>query len=144
VVRVRAAALALRNGSILLARHVKDGRTSFLLPGGGVDAGEFAHSALARELREEAQVTATIGSLRYVIEARTPDGSRHIVQLVFDATFDGDVGPSTDPRVAACEWHLVHALRTLPFYPAVGSHIADDLENRRAEARYILAPWIDV
>ena len=141
--RVRVAALAIQGDRVLLARHVKNGRVSFLLPGGGVESGETAHQALAREMREEAGVACRIGDLRYVVEARSPNGAKHLMQLVFDVTIDGDVGPSSDARVAACEWHDVEALRTLDVHPAVGPILADDLTSGDGpRCRYLLAAWV--
>ncbi len=140
--RIRVAALAVRGADILLARHVKDGRTSYLLPGGGLEDDENAHEALARELREEASVEAAISDLRYVIEIRAPDGSRHIVQLVFATTIVGEIGDSTDPRVARCEWRPLKELRSLPLHPDVGDILADDLSQIEPVAcRYVLAKW---
>jgi len=81
--RIRVAALALRDGALMLAKHRKDDRESFLLPGGGIEHGESIRDALARELREEARVACDIGALRYVIEVQAPLLSRHIVQFVF-------------------------------------------------------------
>ena len=49
-VRVRVA-VCLRDGDrILLAEHVKHGRRHWLLPGGGVEAGETMVGAAAREM----------------------------------------------------------------------------------------------
>src|SRR5579863_1118334 len=113
VIRVRVAALIVAQGRVLLARHAKNGRIAYLLPGGGVHDGETARAALARELREEASARVESHALRYVIETAAPDGSRHLLQLVFHATLLDEVGASTDPRVSACEWHDVVALKTL-------------------------------
>ena len=144
MVRLRVAALAIRGHRILLARHVKNARTSFLLPGGGVEMGETAHAALARELREEADVACAIGDLRYVVEARAPHGSKHLVQLVFDTEILGEAGASRDARVAACEWHDVGALRTIDLHPAIGAVLADDLQGSGTPScRYLEATWVD-
>ncbi|HEY5095801.1 MAG TPA: NUDIX domain-containing protein [Candidatus Eremiobacteraceae bacterium] len=142
MVRVRVAALAVKKEKILLARHVKANRSAFLLPGGGMECGETAAETLLRELREEAGVDARIGDLRYVMEARSPDGKRHILQLVFAAKIDGEIGASLDPRVAECAWHPIGDLRTIRMHPDAGSTIADDLAGGAAPAcRYLLAPW---
>jgi 8-oxo-dGTP diphosphatase len=144
LVRVRVAALTIRDDRILLARHIKNHRTSYLLPGGGLEIGETAHEALVRELREEAGVECSIGALRYVVEARAANGSRHIVQLTFDVRIEGEVGESRDPRVAGCEWHPISGLRTLPIHPAVGNAIADDLgSDHDRPCRYLIAEWVD-
>jgi len=141
MIRVRIAALCVRDGKILLARHVKEARVSYLLPGGGLEDDETAHDALLRELREEAGVHAHVGDVRYVIEARAPDASRHLVQIVFDAVIEGTIGASSDPRVTECAWHDVSELRSLPLHPAVGATLADDIEAGAKSCRYILAPW---
>ncbi|HEY7993121.1 MAG TPA: NUDIX domain-containing protein [Candidatus Eremiobacteraceae bacterium] len=142
MVRVRVAALIVRDRRVLLARHVKHGRTSYLLPGGGIETRETAIEALTRELREEASAAVTIGALRYVVEAIAPDGSKHLLQLIFEATLANEVGPSTDPRVVACEWHDVAALRTLTIHPGVGQRLAADVESGDAAVDYVTAPWI--
>jgi 8-oxo-dGTP diphosphatase len=143
MVRVRVAALVIRGDRVLLARHVKNERTSYLLPGGGLESGETAREALARELREEASVASAIGDLVYVVEARAPTGSKHLMQLVFNTEIRGEVGASTDARVAACEWHDIESLRTLDLHPAIGAVLADDLRGSGAPScRYLVAPWV--
>lgn len=143
MVRVRVAALVIRAGRVLLARHVKHGRTTFLLPGGGLEPRESAHEALAREVREEASAVVDIGALRYVVEAIAPDGAKHLVQLVFEATIEGEIGVSTDPRVAACEWHDVDTLATIDLHPAIGRELAADLAGgEQMQCRYMIAAWV--
>ena len=55
--RIRVSALLRWEGRILLCRHEKEGRGDYwLLPGGGVNAGESLVDALHRELAEEVGV----------------------------------------------------------------------------------------
>jgi 8-oxo-dGTP diphosphatase len=139
--RVRAAALCVADGRVLLAKHVRGAQQTYLLPGGGVAAGETAVAAVEREVREEAGTGCEVGALRYVVETLAPGGARHLVQIVFATTLLGTPGPSLDPRVAECAWHPIADLRTLPFHPDVGGQIADDLAAGFDGCRYLLAPW---
>jgi ADP-ribose pyrophosphatase YjhB (NUDIX family) len=51
--RVRSAAVVVRNESLLVIHRFKDGRTYCVLPGGGVEDGETLRKACERELLEE-------------------------------------------------------------------------------------------
>ena len=51
--RIRVSAVLRREGRILLIRQEKPGKEYWMLPGGGVDAGETLLQALKRELAEE-------------------------------------------------------------------------------------------
>jgi 8-oxo-dGTP pyrophosphatase MutT (NUDIX family) len=139
--RVRVAALCAADGRVLLAKHVRGSRATYLLPGGGVASGETAIAAVEREVREEAGTGCEVGALRYVVETLATDGTRHLVQVVFAATLTGEPGASADPRVAECAWHPIADLRTLPFHPDVGTEIANDLDAGFDGCRYLLAPW---
>ena len=58
--RIRVSAILMWQGRILLCRQEKPDKEYWLLPGGGVDAGETLVEALRRELREELGVTADV------------------------------------------------------------------------------------
>ena len=88
--RIRVSALLQRGGKILLCRHEKSGREHWLLPGGGVTAGETLISALRRELAEECNLEEAIpleGPIA-IVESISPAGAastRHVVHIIFAA-----------------------------------------------------------
>lgn len=64
--RVRAAAIIVRDGALLL--HRAQGDDFWALPGGRVEAGEAAVSAVVREVHEELGVAVAAGPLRFIVE----------------------------------------------------------------------------
>ena len=101
--RLAAYALVRREGRILLTRHSERGPRpgTWTLPGGGLEHGEAPANAVAREVREETGLEATVGALLGVHDEHftgtAPSGREedfHGVHLVFAA----DVGAGS-PRV---------------------------------------------
>jgi 8-oxo-dGTP diphosphatase len=62
-VRVRAAVVIVENGRVALIERVRDRRTYFVFPGGGVEAGESPQQAAVREAHEELGVRVELGDL---------------------------------------------------------------------------------
>jgi ADP-ribose pyrophosphatase YjhB (NUDIX family) len=124
-VRIRAAAIIVEDGRILLVRHLKDGHEYWLLPGGGVDPGETLKDALCRELREEIDLAIVPGELALISESIAPDTSRHMVQLAFLAERSGNFRVTGfDPRVVGVEWKSIVELAELEMYPAIQHELA--------------------
>ena len=130
-IRVRVALFAIRNNEILLARHVKDDREYFMLPGGGVCHGETMVAALKREMMEEAGVTVEGLRLQAVCESISPDGDRHIVHVVFRGEYiDGEPGPTgLDDRVAEVCWMPLKEFFNQPFYPDIKDYLIEAAEG---------------
>jgi ADP-ribose pyrophosphatase YjhB (NUDIX family) len=98
-VRVRAAALVVRDGSLLLVKQKVPTRDNLIwLPlGGGLQLGETAETALVREVKEETGITVIPESLRYVHEFIQPPF--HSIELYYLSGFkSGSLVTGNDPE----------------------------------------------
>lgn len=87
----------LRDGALLVnhGRNAKTGERYYALPGGHIDQGEDARTAVARECEEELQIRVSVGDLVFVSESIYPgrhdnDGRRHEIVLYFEATLESE------------------------------------------------------
>lgn len=103
--RLRVSGLLYRGeDSLVLVRHEKDGRTYWLLPGGGVEGGETMEAALRRELAEECGLRGlpTCAPIALAESIAPPrDGSRrHVIHVIYAIALpDAPLLPSSDPAV---------------------------------------------
>ncbi|MCC6153605.1 MAG: NUDIX domain-containing protein [Candidatus Hydrogenedentes bacterium] len=118
--RIRVAAIILRGDDLLLVRHIKNGKSYWLLPGGGIEYGEPLAEALQRELREEACLEIEVGDLVIVNDTIPPDNRRHTINLCFTArVVKGEIACGVDPRVVEVRYVPVDELNSLKFYPDI-------------------------
>lgn len=145
-VRVRAGAVVLRDGRMLLIGcDDGDGGTYYEIPGGGVEEGETPREAAVREPREETGLSG--GVVRELARVRK-DGRREHCFLM-DA--EGDIGaaeelgthggrpvrvpvgrpPVTPLWPRRLSWRIAHRHGT--GWPAGPAELADGIEDLRAD-----------
>src|SRR6202034_4316706 len=104
--RVRAL-LITPAGELLAIRRVRPGQDPYwVLPGGGVDAGEDLETALARELHEEIAATGDIHSLLHIVER---GGERPYFSLARARAWSAEPDDRSGPEFADAargEYHL--------------------------------------
>jgi 8-oxo-dGTP diphosphatase len=143
-IRVRVAGLGIVDSAVLLVKHKKNGKSYWLLPGGGVSVGESARDALKREFYEELALSAAVGDLLFVVETRSEEGI-HIIQPTFLVELGDmkgiDVGE--DRRVIGFDIVDAAELEARRFYPDIKREIVEYLQNKTVVHRYIYKQWVE-
>lgn len=90
-------ALIRKNGKILLLHRAPNkaympGRWD--IPGGSMESGERAETALVREIREETGLNAKVGDILYAYTNMDELPQRQTVQIIYEATIDEEVKES--------------------------------------------------
>lgn len=152
--RLRACAMIVRHGQLLLVRQQKGTKTYWLLPGGGVERGETVEAALCREVREECalDVRVLVPPLG-LVESISPDGgqSRHTLQLIYAAEAPGEAPAlPRDPAILECRWAGPDELLGLVLHPPIPDLLVPWLEAfafgppvRWPEFAAVGARWVD-
>jgi 8-oxo-dGTP diphosphatase len=127
--RIRVSAILRWRGRILLARHEKAGGAVWLLPGGGVKAGESLLRALERELWEETGLfpdglDVPLEGPVAIVDSISPGGTsitKHVVHVIFAADVSGTLEEvvSRDDAVRGHRAFLVRELDSVPLHPPI-------------------------
>jgi len=143
-IRVRSAVLLLQGETVLLVRHRKGSQTYWLLPGGGVDFGETAPEAARREVAEETGLEVEVADLALASETIAPDGSRHVLHLVFMACLrGGSLKVGDDERLAEVRFVPLADLPNLDLHPPMAKVVCNLARGQAPDRRYLGRLWKD-
>ncbi len=137
--RIRVAALILREGRVVLARHRAGDRTYHLLPGGGVDWGESLEQALIREVAEETGLQCSVGRPIILSDTIAPDNTRHVVNIVFRCeAISGVITQNpADTRVETVDLVAPEQLASLDMRPPIAEPIRAFIDDPNIPTVYL-------
>jgi 8-oxo-dGTP diphosphatase len=129
--RIRVSAILRQGHRVLLIRQEKGGRKYWLLPGGGVNAGETLVDAVRRELTEECGIDKGLpleGPVA-VVESISPEGApaKHVVHIIFAGYLGGrslEKVTSSDAAVRGHRLFDVDELPGVPLHPPIQRFLA--------------------
>lgn len=126
--RNSAKAVIIHRGKLLVIRKESEGKSWFLLPGGGQHEGETLHEALVREVFEETGALCVPGDLLFLREYRSDRHEfadfaprLHQVEFYFRARLkpgqEVGLGPEHDDNQTGVEWIPLSQVTRKPIYP---------------------------
>lgn len=140
--RVRVAGIIVQNDEILLVRHEKEGKSYWLVPGGGVYYGETLRKALKREILEETGLEVEPKEIHFVNDSIEPGGGRHIINMYFDAeVLGGTLEVGADPRLVELKYFSENELEHIVLYPDVRGELRRYLRGESVEEVYLGSRW---
>jgi ADP-ribose pyrophosphatase YjhB (NUDIX family) len=109
-----ATGIAIRGEAILLvaSTYASHPEPLWNLPGGRQVPGELLSDALAREVREETSLDASVADVAYVSESY--DGSLHVLNTAFEISVTGTLAiPQSGDHVVDARWFDLSELESV-------------------------------
>ncbi|CAN7496303.1 NUDIX domain-containing protein [Paenibacillus sp. LjRoot153] len=133
-IRLRACALIIERGSILLVefKNDNDDGVHYNLPAGGLEPGETLTEAVVREAKEEACVEVEVGPVAFVYEYQPMKsnyiyGDTHSVGVTFECKLKTGSCPkipdNPDPQQIGVKWIPISELCSIQLYPEINEDI---------------------
>ena len=138
---IRCSAIVFRNDHVLLVR--RDRTSDWVLPGGTPRAGETVASCTRREVAEETGLHVTVDRVAFVLEAHSPDGQMHLLDLVFTVSeLDRSREPEAVEPGLAPHFYPVADIGALELKPPIAGFIRN-LHSRasKGEGAYLGNVW---
>ena len=141
-VRIRVAALIVKDGRLLMVEHEKDSARYWLLPGGGVRRGESLADALRREFMEELGVAITVGAPAFMCDSIDPLGKRHILNISFLCGHSGgEYRIGRERRLHDFGFFRRRDISGLRIHPPVNATLASVMDGKEHEF-YLGSLWL--
>ena len=130
-IRIRIGILIVSDGKVLLIEHIKNGRSYWLIPGGGLEYGETIANCAKREMKEETNLDVSISRFLFSSESIAPDGSRHILNMFFLGKIDGDspMKVGDEERLKSLAFIPIDDLDKIEFHPPIGHIVKNMLKS---------------
>lgn len=140
--RIRVAAIITSDNNLLLVKHKKDDSIYWLLPGGGLEAGETLIEALEREVLEETSLTIKQTKLIFISDSISPLNEKHIVQLVFKCEIEsGELSVNPDYRLCDAKFVSFSRIKDISLRPNIKKELIEYLENGYSGKLYLGNVW---
>lgn len=105
------------DGKVLLIQELDEFDGQWCLPGGRIEVGEMPREAMAREIKEELNLDATVGDILDCTIFTGKTGKTHFI-VVFAVTIDPNQPIIVeDGEVSKAEWIPIHDIKHLKLRP---------------------------
>jgi 8-oxo-dGTP diphosphatase len=141
--RIRVAAVLIKEGRILLIAHKKGKNVYWLLPGGGVHFGESLKQALRREIKEELGISIRVHDLVFINDSIEPGNRRHILHICFNSAYEeGEYQLGRERRLYTFRYFSEEEIADLTIFPPVNRDLVSLLQGKGVEEIYQEKRWI--
>jgi len=148
---VRVGALLVDEGRLLLVQQARGSERYWLLPGGGLTAGETLADCARRELREELHLDIAPGTPLALVESISPDliaYPKHVLHVLLSATVKPDSRvlragnlPTYDRAVLRAQLFTADELAALDLRPPIAEFLCACLEKLPEQLAYLGRRW---